>query len=164
MKPVLSFVIKLTCPFYSGSWLLSPSTFSLVHKLSLIIKSFTCLRVLWKTYSLLWYCCPRAGRSLVTMGVLLIVHSCSRPWIVVGFCIFSITHVGLLWCLPPVRLHRSAVLSRCFIALPPFHSWDQKLKGTLTILPLPQAPGILFQVTGHTKFTNLSWVNAPKVC
>ena len=56
MRQALPFVIKATCPFYSGSWLFS---FSLVHKLSLLIKSFACLRVMWKQYSFPWYYCPR---------------------------------------------------------------------------------------------------------
>lgn len=60
MRQILPFVIKGACPFYWGSWFFYlSSAFSILHKLSLLRKSFACLGILWRPYLFLWYCCPR---------------------------------------------------------------------------------------------------------
>lgn len=61
----LTVIMRQTCPFvikqpaHSIPRIGTPvPTFSFEH-MSLLIKSFACLKVLWKQYSFLWYCCPR---------------------------------------------------------------------------------------------------------
>lgn len=62
MRQTLPFVIKATHPFYLGSWHFF-AAFSPVHKLSPLRKSFVCLIVLGKRYSLLWLCCQRIWKG-----------------------------------------------------------------------------------------------------
>ena len=64
MRQTLPFVIKATCPWELA--LFPPPAFCVVHILSLLIKSFACLRVLRKRYSFLRYCCPRIWKGPCT--------------------------------------------------------------------------------------------------